>query len=78
METLNAGVWLHIKIIFPFQVRTSYVPGEILWGYRFEHKCVSYDKGRSQMMSPAELFNLIRALLIREIKGNSRLDRIWN
>lgn len=26
------------------QVRTSYVPGEILWGYRFEHKCVSYDK----------------------------------
>jgi len=26
------------------QVRTSYVPSEILWGYRFEHKCVSYDK----------------------------------
>ena len=49
VETLNAGVWLHIKIIFPFQVRTSYVPGEILWGYRFEHKCVSYDKGHSQM-----------------------------
>ena len=30
---------LHMK-----QVRTSYVPSEILWGYRFEHKCVSYDK----------------------------------
>jgi len=26
------------------QVRTSYLPSEILWGYRFEHKCVSYDK----------------------------------
>ena len=26
------------------KVRTSYVPSEILWGYRFEHKCVSYDK----------------------------------
>ena len=27
-----------------FQVRTSYLPNEILWGYRFEHSCVSYDK----------------------------------
>jgi len=26
------------------QVRTSYLPSEILWGYRFEHKCVAYDK----------------------------------
>jgi len=26
------------------QVRTSYLPTEILWGYRFEHKCVAYDK----------------------------------
>ena len=26
------------------QVRTSYVPGEILWGYKFEHSCVHYDK----------------------------------
>ena len=59
---MNAGVWLLIKIIFQFQVRTSYVPGEILWGYRFEHKCVSYDNGCSQMMSPAQMFNLIRDL----------------
>ena len=29
---------------FSFQVRTSYLPNEILWGYRFEHSCVSYDK----------------------------------
>ena len=26
------------------QVRTSYLPNEILWGYRFEHTCVAYDK----------------------------------
>ena len=26
------------------QVRTSYLPNEILWGYRFEHSCVAYDQ----------------------------------
>jgi hypothetical protein len=26
------------------QVRTSYLPGEILWGQRFEHTTVAYDK----------------------------------
>jgi len=26
------------------QVRTSYLPNEILWGHRFEHSCVTYDK----------------------------------
>jgi len=30
------------------QVRTSYLPNEILWGYRFEHSCVSYDKKESK------------------------------
>ena len=25
-------------------MRTSYLPSEILWGYRFEHRCVAYDK----------------------------------
>jgi len=30
------------------QVRTSYLPNEILWGYRFEHSCVSYDKTQSK------------------------------
>ena len=24
-------------------MQTSYLPNEILWGYRFEHLCVSYD-----------------------------------
>jgi potassium inwardly-rectifying channel subfamily J len=28
----------------PLQVRTSYLPGEILWGQRFEHTTVAYDK----------------------------------
>ena len=31
-------------IIISSQVRTSYLPNEILWGYRFEHSCVSYDQ----------------------------------
>ena len=26
------------------KVRTSYLPNEILWGYRFEHSCVAYDQ----------------------------------
>jgi len=30
------------------QVRTSYLPNEILWGYRFEHSCVSYDKSEAK------------------------------
>jgi len=30
------------------QVRTSYLPNEILWGYRFEHSCVSYDKAHAK------------------------------
>jgi hypothetical protein len=29
-------------------VRTSYLPNEILWGYRFEHNCVSYDKDNAK------------------------------
>ena len=26
-----------------FQVRTSYLPTEILWGFKFEHSCVQYN-----------------------------------
>jgi hypothetical protein len=33
---------------FLSQVRTSYLPNEILWGYRFEHNCVSYDKDNAK------------------------------
>ena len=30
------------------QVRTSYLPNEILWGYRFENTCVTYDKSQAK------------------------------
>ena len=30
------------------QTRTSYLPQEILWGQRFEHTCVAYDKALSK------------------------------
>ena len=26
------------------QVRTSYLPSEILWGYKFQHSCVHFNK----------------------------------
>jgi len=26
------------------QIRTSYLPSEILWGYKFEHSCVMFNK----------------------------------
>ena len=26
------------------QVRTSYLPSEILWGYKFEHSCVMFNR----------------------------------
>ena len=35
-----------LNILLLFQVRTSYVPNEILWGYRFDNDIVSYDKDR--------------------------------
>ena len=30
------------------QVRTSYMPSEILWGQRFQHTTVAYDKDASK------------------------------
>ncbi len=29
------------------QVRTSYLPNEILWGHRFEHESMQYDQEQS-------------------------------
>ncbi len=29
-----------------WQIRTSYLPNEILWGHRFEHESMLYDQGR--------------------------------
>ena len=33
-----------LNISFPFQVRTSYLPNEILWGHQFDHNVLIYDK----------------------------------
>ena len=33
---------------FSVQVRTSYLPSEVLWGQRFEHSTVAYDKDMSK------------------------------
>ena len=30
------------------QARSSYTPQEILWGYRFENTCVTYDKSQAK------------------------------
>lgn len=42
------------------QVRTSYLPNEILWGYRFEHSCVSYDKQEAKYAVSITNLNKIR------------------
>ena len=33
-----------LKYLIRLEVRTSYLPSEILWGQRFEHTTVAYDK----------------------------------
>ena len=43
------------------QVRTSYLPNEILWGYRFEHSCVSYDKQEAKYAVSITNLNKISA-----------------
>ena len=42
------------------QVRTSYLPNEILWGYRFEHSCVSYDKQEAKYAVSITNLNKVR------------------
>ena len=32
------------KLLLLFQVRTSYLPNEILWGHQFDHNVLVYDK----------------------------------
>jgi len=48
LKTENFEIILTLEGIVPetgngIQVRTSYVPSEILWGFKFEHSCVSYN-----------------------------------
>jgi len=41
------------------QVRTSYVPREILWGYKFEHSCVHFDQGTGKYEVTFDTLNTI-------------------
>ena len=40
-------------------MRTSYVPTEILWGYKFEHSCVTYDEKLAKYEVSFENLNTI-------------------
>ena len=41
------------------QVRSSYLPNEILWGYRFEQTCVAYDKKEAKYAISFKTINRI-------------------
>ena len=43
------------------QVRSSYLPNEILWGYRFEQTCVAYDKQEAKYAVSLKTINRISA-----------------
>merc|ERR550532_3958985 len=43
------------------QVRTSYLPNEILWGYRFEHSCVAYDQKAAKYVVSVNNLNRVIA-----------------
>jgi len=65
LQTLQFEVILTIEGTTPetgntIQTRTSYLPQEILWGQRFEHTCVAYDKELSKYaISYATLNSLV-------------------
>ena len=42
------------------QVRSSYLPSEILWGFRFEQTCVAYDKEEAKYAVSIKTINSIR------------------
>ena len=53
LQTLQFEIILTLEGTTPetgntVQTRTSYLPQEILWGQRFEHACVAYDKELSK------------------------------
>merc|ERR1712203_1340135 len=41
------------------QVRTSYLPSEILWGYQFQHSCVQYQQDTANYQVSFQSFNSI-------------------
>ena len=44
------------------KVRTSYLPNEILWGYRFEHSCVAYDQKAAKYVVSVNNLNKVNTL----------------
>ena len=42
-------------------MRTSYLPNEILWGYRFEHSCVAYDQKAAKYVVSVNNLNRVLA-----------------
>ena len=58
---IQESMYFRIEIsIVCLQVRTSYLPNEILWGYRFEHSCVSYDKQEAKYAVSITNLNKVR------------------
>ena len=43
IQVHKCGFYYLLRKQIMFQVRTSYLPTEILWGYKFEHSCVEYN-----------------------------------
>ena len=56
---LEIQEFMYFRIVC-LQVRTSYLPNEILWGYRFEHSCVSYDKQEAKYAVSITNLNKVR------------------
>ena len=46
---------LNVKALI--QVRTSYLPHEILWGYQFRHNCVQFDSEEQKYEVSFDSFN---------------------
>ena len=65
------------------QVRTSYLPSEILWGQRFEHTTVAYDKDVSKYAVSYTTINSFQpdktprmsAKVLEERRGQQGLSR---
>jgi hypothetical protein len=56
-------------------VRTSYLPNEILWGYRFEHTCVAYDKETAKYA--VSFSNLNKHVTDRTPRYRHRVNRVY-
>ena len=76
----NTGLHTHAKIITQIEgqvidnclkVRTSYLPNEILWGYRFEHSCVAYDQKAAKYVVSVNNLNKVNPLALHKVKASS-------